>query len=364
MGGDFHNKAFDEATLVKLGLFRDYVSAWLPVFTTPSGYRGAPTIADFFAGPGQDLQGRPGSPLIALQEIRKRQQAILELGSPVRLLLNEKAKGKYAMLRQTIAKQRVPESLCEVVQTCDEFEAALEEAIPRLHGGPNLLFLDQQGVRFITDEVFAKIIALRLTDFLFFIASSSLNRFADHPYFQKHIRIPRGTISARRFSDCHRVVADYYRSLIPPGETYYLGKFSIKKGSNLYGVIFGSHHPLGMEKFLRVAWRVDPTTGEANFDIDGDGIDPSSPHLFSEMDRSQKLVLFQASLRDRLCRGQITTDRDVYLTCLLEGFLPIHGREVLVDLVKAGTVEVEPAGTRPRVSMDGYRDPRRLTLRR
>ena len=68
------------------------------------------------------------------------------------------------------------------------------------------------------------------------------------------------------FNDTHRAVVEHYRHLA--GGRIFFGSFSIKKGANIYGLIFGSAHPLGIEKFLRVCWKVDPVRGEANFDID------------------------------------------------------------------------------------------------
>jgi hypothetical protein len=41
------------------------------------------------------------------------------------------------------------------------------------------------------------------------------------------------------------------------------------------GLIFGSSHPLGMDKFLQVAWNKDVINGEADFDINRDNVAPS-----------------------------------------------------------------------------------------
>lgn len=199
------------------------------------------------------------------------------------------------------------------------------------------------------------------TDFIFFIASSFIRRFADHPHFRKHLSIPKGTISASRFNDTQRTVTDYYRSLLPADSEYFLGKFSIKKASNLYGLIFGSSHPRGIEKFLRVCWEMDPERGEANFDIDQDDLDPHRPHLFPEMDEARKTTLFQRQLKKVVLGGEIRTDGGVYIHCLREGMLPKHGREVIKELEREGKLHVQN-GLQPRVSFDGCRDPRQLEV--
>src|SRR5262245_30873128 len=65
----------------------------------------------------------------------------------------------------------------------------------------------------------------------------------------------------------HRKVWEYYQELLPDPTHFYLARFSIKKGSNIYGLIFGSRAALGMDKFLHVAWTQDPINGEADYDI-------------------------------------------------------------------------------------------------
>jgi hypothetical protein len=65
---EFHAKPFDESTLLKLQIFRGYIREWLPVFLTGGKSREV-HVYDFFAGPGSDAKGNPGSPLIILEEL-------------------------------------------------------------------------------------------------------------------------------------------------------------------------------------------------------------------------------------------------------------------------------------------------------
>lgn len=74
MNRDFYSRQFDDATNVKLEIFRHYIREWLPVFMTRKRDGRNRTkyvcIYDFFAGPGQDSAGNPGSPLIIVDEIK------------------------------------------------------------------------------------------------------------------------------------------------------------------------------------------------------------------------------------------------------------------------------------------------------
>ena len=296
-----------------------------------------------------------------LKELRKSSDLIQKRSARVNLVLNESAKSKARRLQETMEAQKIHSDLCAWAVHNRTFEDAFATIYPSLGAGPNLLILDQQGMKEISDEVFSKILRLPRTDFLFFIASSSIRRFESHPYFQRHLKIPQGAISGTTFNDTHRAVTQYYRSLATAGgDDYFLGNFSIKKGSNVYGLIFGSHHPLGLEKFLRVCWKADPDRGEANFDIDNDRLNPNAPHLFAEMDQPRKLTVFQRITRERILKAELASDRDVYIHTLQEGFLPSDGSDVVRTLVRDGQVRV--AGGRHRVSRLGYDEQRWLEV--
>ena len=87
MARNFHRNPFDEGTRVKLGLFRDYTREWLPVWLSQASPNEPITVADFFAGPGEDSEGVAGSPLIVLRELRQSSDLIEEKRAKVRLLL-------------------------------------------------------------------------------------------------------------------------------------------------------------------------------------------------------------------------------------------------------------------------------------
>jgi len=54
---NLHQKPFDGATRDKLGLYREYLREWLPVFISGSTVE-IIQVFDFFAGPGFDVSGK------------------------------------------------------------------------------------------------------------------------------------------------------------------------------------------------------------------------------------------------------------------------------------------------------------------
>jgi hypothetical protein len=123
--------------------------------------------------------------------------------------------------------------------------------------------------------------------------------------------------------------------LIPEGKSYYIAPFSLKKRAGLYGLIFGSGNPFGIEKFLRTCWKIDPLRGEANFDIDNDKIQEGQIDIFTgTIQKPKKIEKFESELAENILKKIITNDRELYLYTLNNGFIPSHSRKVIRELIK------------------------------
>ena len=208
----------------------------------------------------------------------------------------------------------------------------------------NFLFLDQNGVKHITKDVFSAIVDLSATDFLFFVSSSTINRFAEIDDIRKHINLSREDLAKCPPHSIHRKVCDYYRGLLPKGKEYFLVPFSIRKTANIYGLIFGTGHLKGLSKFLRRCWKADPERGEANFDIDGDCISKKQPSLFRDMNVPKKIQVFEGELRQAVLSGSLATDKDVFVYTLRSGFLPSHAREAIKGMMSGGLLPKQVIG--------------------
>lgn len=339
-GLNLFREPFDEGTMRKLYLYQHYVEAWLPVFMHQSLER--IQIFDFFAGQGNDSEGKPGSPLIALHQISSAQGSYLKSTPPppIHLYLNEFKRCNFDHLLDVCSKCQDVGS-ATVHYSNKDFNVVFEEWLPLMQrkNVANLLFLDQNGVKFITPEVFKAITSIPRTDFLFYISSSHINRFKEDPNIVGRTPVTTADLVKMNGKNVHRIVRDAYRRLLPNPDSYYLAPFSIKKGGNTFGLIFGSRHPLGMEKFLNLAWRVDPLTGEADFDIDEDHIVPGQPFLFPELDKPTKKRKFHNSFRRGILSGELKTTRDAYLYTLQEGFPAEEARIVVSQMTDDGLLE-------------------------
>jgi three-Cys-motif partner protein len=324
----FHGKPFDEGTLTKLDIFELYAREWLPVFLSQSPPKWREVhVFDFFAGPGQDSIGIPGSPLRLIRQLRSATKYRAWGEVAVHLHLFDEDAASIAALEDRLRQPGVVPSDVRYSAKPLEFGAAFQRSLPILNrpGAGKLVFIDQFGVDQVDDDKFRRLVRFPACDFLFFISSSTLHRFRDHPAIKQKIQ------PVEDYNIVHRAVVDYYRNLVPGGVRYFLAPFSLKKGANIWGIIFGSAHPLGMDKFLRVAWEKDQIAGEANFDIHGD----SWPGLFTRT----KVEAFQDELDAAIRSGEVCDERDALLLVFRHGVRAQHAERVLKALRQTGVIE-------------------------
>lgn len=359
MSKDFHSKVFDDGTQIKLYIFREYLKKWLPVFLASTKHKWDKLfIYDFFAGTGSDAIGNSGSPLIALEELKAYCKRIKESGTEVKVVFNEISQEKSLKLQDLCAaKLKDCKSNTESVTYCPnhntdgcsfnlvienkDFEVFFKEIYAhmiRLPQLPRFMFLDQFGVKYITEETFQKIIQLERTDFIFFISSSFVRRFAGLPEFQKYLKLSNQDFNEDRPHHCHRIIFKYYKSLIPTEQSFYLAPFSIKKNQNIYGLIFGTHHSLGIEKFLNVCWAINNLTGDANYDIDEERIHSDTPKLFPEFNIPNKIQFFETELKSKIKSEDLTTNLEIYKFAFDSGMLPKHANKVIEELKRDGKI--------------------------
>lgn len=370
MSKTFHKDEFDEGTKVKLEILRLYISGWLPVFLSRKELIwNSIYLYDFFAGAGTDSVGNFGSPLILLNELRKYCQHISNKGIQVTLFLNEFDLERITSLKKNLdrfifeCRDKNEHPCCtkcisgecpfKIEIESQDFHESFSNVFPKMIMNPELprfIFLDQFGIKQITNEVFLQLISLNRADILFFISSSFFRRFAEMPGFNSYLDISRENFDQSKPSDCHRVIYEYYKSLIPRTLRFYISPFSIKKGPNIYGLIFGSHNLRGLEIFLKAAWNIDKNTGEANYNIDNDRIIESGQlSIFEEENKIRKLNGFEERFTNWLKVG-IKNNTIIYQYTLENGFKPQHVRDILYRLEKEGLISIQCTFERKRFS--------------
>ena len=352
---DINKDVFTEETMLKLEIFRQCFREWYPVFVH-NKFISHIFVYDMFAGSGKDIAQHPGSPIILFQEARgdKRQhcKSLLKRGIPfITFGYNELDEVKRTELESnvsaefTLCKSQCIEKVCPF-QNAFFFESQdfsslinnrrLNQILSNAKYAKFIL-LDQYGFKQINDDVFLKLVNSPTTDFIFFIASSFIKRFKDLPAVTAYFKKNKISFDETQPKECHKVITDYFRSLIPADKKYYLHSFTIQKGSNYYGLIFGSAHSLGMEKFVKVCWKEDRQAGESNCNLYND-FEPGT--LFYAPQYTNKKTRIIKEIKEKILNSTIKdniTGLDYALECGCEPKLFV---EVMDSMIKENRVKI------------------------
>lgn len=329
---DINRKPFDEETLAKLDIFEDYAEAWIPTFVMAK-YEEI-HIFDFFAGSGYDSNGIPGSPIRILKQIHRFIEHIFEKRTKIVFHVNEYEKEKYNELKAAYEKYLIeyPAVANAVIikPYCKDFKDLFVELYPYIQKYPSLIYLDQYGVKFLSEKYITALENTDTTDFLYFVSSSYFLRFGNTQEFQKHFDFDVEQAKKEPYKFIHRnLIRQMQDSLLKSSELK-LYPFSIKKGNNIHGIIFGAKNIRAIDKFLEIAWRRSPINGDANFDID-DEATISQWDIFGNRRLSKKEV-FAQNLEEFLKKYKVVTNKDIFNFTLSLGHPRQHASEVLKGL--------------------------------
>jgi three-Cys-motif partner protein len=349
MTKDINKGVFDEATKLKLDIFGECFEEWFPVFNY--NFTDSICIFDFFAGSGKDVQGNTGSPLVLLDKAKgKDKKYCSNAKKSIRFFFNEGKKRKSQKLEQNVKQYLeacAQENGCnrctyQYTITNEDFQDIFtNQSVIKILNNPKIgkfILLDQYGFKEINEGIFKQLLEFPNTDFIFFISSSFVKRFREHPNTKKYIDTSKICFENIKPKEIHRSVANYFRDLIPQAKEYYLHHFSIRKEANkgnYYGLIFGSAHTLGMEKFLKVCWKYDACSGEANYDIDNNWGEDS---LFAALGENVKKDKIRKEIEEKILSGTIKDNIRGLKYAMYRGCEPKLFIEVVKKLEKEGKV--------------------------
>jgi three-Cys-motif partner protein len=331
---DLHNKPFDAGTIAKLEIFEDYAQAWIPTFVMQS----APEIHifDFFSGPGYDSNCVPGSPIRIIQKINDHLGNILQKKTKVVLHLNEfeptkKAQEKFDLLKESCAVFIEQNPKLKYFLSINYYNENAEQLffklLPFIRKYPSLVYLDQNGVKFISDEYVNELEKLTTTDFLYFVSSSYFKWLGGTEEFKKVLEFDMAELEKEEYRNIHRLVLNKIKAKLPAKSKLKLFPFSIKKGTNIYGIVFGAKNYAAVDKFLNISWKRNSLNGEADFDIDED---KSKIQLdIFEGKKMTKIEKFQYDLESKILKCSSVTNKNVLIYTYECGHIPQHASELI-----------------------------------
>jgi three-Cys-motif partner protein len=332
---NLHEKPFDEGTITKLEIFENYAKEWLPTFIM-SGHKEL-WIFDFFAGTGYDVNGVPGSPIRILQQIKNQSGNIFQKETKINVCFNEIDKQKFGLLQQACNQfindnSELTRMNINLQFRNSDFAELFPNTLPTINKYPTLVYIDQNGIKFLSDTYFLELAKLKTTDFIYFLSSSYFNRFGKGEEFKGNIIIDVERARKNPYKYFHKSVLEQVRERLPKDTQCSLYPFTIKKNTGIYGIIFGATHPRAVDKFLKTAWDKNKINGEANFDID-DEEKKKQLDLF-EGKKPTKVEYFKQNIRQEVLMGNIKTNKDAYDYTLKQGHIASQANEEVALMKK------------------------------
>lgn len=336
---NLHEAPFDEGTITKLEIFEAYAGAWLPTFIMFGS--SDLFIYDFFAGTGYDIKGVEGSPIRILKQIRNQIHNVFQKKTKIHFIVNELDKSKFAQLQASCTEfiSNSPEltrAHIDMRYYNRDAEALFDELLPDIGKNPSLVYMDQNGVKFASDKYILGLAQKQFTDFMFYLSSSYVIRFGETPEFKKAIEVDMNECKNKPYKYIHETLVNQFKTRLPKGSSVVLSPFTIKKGSNIYGIIFGASHPRALDKFLKIAWTENRINGSANFDIDDDA-SKSQLTLFGDQPLT-KIEAFKRDLHDNILSGKIRNNKEAYLYTLRKGHIDTHAKEEIMKMKRDGLI--------------------------
>ncbi len=355
---DLHSEPFDEGTIAKLEIFEDYAQAWIPTFVM----QGIPEIYifDFFAGTGYDKNGVEGSPIRILKKIKEQRGNLFQKKVKIKLFLNEFNKEKFLRLKNScdnfLSEESGLQSRIEINYFNEDFAKLFPMILPIVKKHPSLVYLDQNGIKFISNEYFNELERCKTTDFLYFVSSSYFWRFGDSEEFKKHFKFNMDEAKKDPYKFIHRKIIEQLKTSLPNQTKLKLYPFSIKKGANIHGIVFGASHPRAVDKFLAISWKRNEVNGEANFDIDDDK-SKAQMELFSGK-KPTKIDSFKEKLVSEINNGNLLDNKSVLDFTYSNGHIPAHASETMKLLKKDNVINYD--GLSPLINYENVYKKRRI----
>ncbi|MDR0698754.1 MAG: three-Cys-motif partner protein TcmP, partial [Tannerella sp.] len=215
---DLHEKPFDEGTITKLEIFENYAKEWLPTFIM-SGHKEL-WIFDFFAGTGYDKNGVAGSTIRILQQIRSQSGNIFQKKTKINVCFNEFDKQKFDLLQESCNKFVNDNSELSIMNINlhfhkSNFAELFPKTLPTIKEYPSLLYLDQNGMKFLADKYIDDLEKTSTTDFLYFLSSSYFVRFGTTSAFQTNMNIDIGRARQNPYKYIHKSILEQLRGRLP-----------------------------------------------------------------------------------------------------------------------------------------------------
>jgi len=271
-------------TEAKHAILRKYLDAWLPIITR---WHGRVLYLDGFAGPGEYIGSKDGSPIIAIKAILEHKT---EIKSEIKMLFIEADSKRCEFLKQKIAAIKIPSNV-ETECICSRFDKTLTEIINDLNDqkkvlAPAFIFIDPFGFTGIPFDLIKRIMENPRCEVLITFMYEDINRFVSDERLWENLISTFGTDRWKEVlpeKDPQRRVCmlhDIYKAQLEhAAKIDFVRSFKMINKTNKtdYFLFFGTNNIIGLKKMKEAMWKIDDS---GFFQFSDATYDPSQPTLF------------------------------------------------------------------------------------
>ncbi|MFA6171020.1 MAG: three-Cys-motif partner protein TcmP [Patescibacteria group bacterium] len=272
-------------TEAKHKILQKYLNAWLPIITR---WNGRVLFIDGFAGPGEYIGGKPGSPMIAFEAIIKHK---FPISSEMILFFIEKDAKRCEHLEKMVASLDKPKNINITVKH-GEFDKTLSEVLNLLEEqkkkiAPALVFIDPFGFTGIPLDLIKRIMENQKCEVMITFMYEEINRFIGLEKLWPSLEETFGTdtwkavISEKDSKQRSEMLHNIYRDQLKnEAGVKFVRSFKMKNKMNKddYFLFFGTNNILGLKKIKEAMWKIDETGA---FEFSDATYNPSQAILFS-----------------------------------------------------------------------------------
>lgn len=284
-------------TEAKHAILRKYLDAWLPILTS---FQRRVLIIDGFAGPGEYIGGKDGSPIIAIKSILEHKA---DIKSEIVFLFIESDKERFNFLEQKLKKLKLPNNIkyeCKHGEFADVVKKEVLDYISKNNFklAPTFAFIDPFGFNGIPFKIIKKLMENDKCEVLVNFMFEEINRFIDEPRLENTYNKLFGTVEwqsakgqkdpKRRLEILHNTYKDQLKKI-----ANFVISFKMKNKSNKtdYFLFFATDHIAGLKKMKESMWKIDPAGA---FEFSDATYNPNQTVLFEikpNFSRLKKIIL-------------------------------------------------------------------------
>lgn len=328
----------------KLDLYKSYLEKYFAILGLAKGITKI-NLYDIFCGIGLYEDGNIGSPLIAVECVKKNNELFEKHNwqkKPIILNINDGSKEKAANIKNLLANENITN--CKMEFYNHDADEMLDLVINEVNNFPkterSLIFIDPYGYSNIDKNRITKLLKNGCSEVVLFLPVMQMYRFSG---------IALTDFERKCYEDLRKFIFDFFpeghkirdekassvfdfitfiKEALSFNDTYYTCSHYIERDKgNYYAVFFITPNIYGLERMLHVKWGKDASYGQ------GYRKESAQKSLF-EIEEKEELMNINIeglskNIHEFLKNDKHKTNLELYEFVLRKEFLPKYANEIL-----------------------------------